>query len=382
MQSFNMQNSNYDDVRRMGQTMDDVALQNLLDESDKKFLEYLIKMHGVISKDQIDLSKFRDVVEGLESLKKTQEHEYYSTLVRPEKTRGSKIPSQMPIPSSSFQLKQAVYITTNTSGNASLIINPYYLGSNASANLSSIYLNNAATLAGNATDANFLPITASQAIPPVYNLYRLVSASVVAKYVGRLDIVQGLIGGAIIFDQGITATATTSAVANTALSKYGDFNLAQDAFFQQENYVLQGLRELYFPLDNTFEQYQTLGTAKLGFGMLLYVLGAPPSTSCFKVDLYFNIECLPDVSFLNYIPTSLCTTPVWGKEEAIREVQKAPITREDEYTQSNQKKTSFWDGLIGKLGAVLPGVAAIAGTIFPQIKPYTGAVGNMLSINQ
>ena len=342
----------------------DQSTNLLLDQSEKQFLRYLVDMHGILTGDQIDLSKFVDVVSALEHLKKVQEHEYFNTLARPERTRGSKIPTQIPIPSSSFQLKQSFYIQTNASGNATVIINPFYLAGTG-AGTSTVFLNNAATLTGTASDNNFNAIAIGQAIPNVYNQYRLVSGSVVAKYVGRLDTVQGLIGGAIIFDQNIVPT--TVATVNANLAKYGDYNLAQDAYFQQENYSLQGMRELYFPLDNTWEQYQPLGTAKNGFGFLLYVLGAPPSSNVYKVDVYFNMECLPDVTFLNYIPTSISQASSEGKEEAIRAVQQAPISKESDMIQTATSKGGFFDKVLDTVGKVIPAigdVAKIVGKIF------------------
>lgn len=336
---------------------DEKHTEAILGESEKQFLRYLVDMHGVLTGNTIDLTKFNDIVTALEHMKKVQEHEYYNTLARPEKTRGSKIPTQIPIPSSSFQLKQSFYINTNALGNASVIINPFYL-TNTGANTSTVFLNNAATLSGTTSDNNFNAISIGQAIPNVYNQYRLVSASVVAKYVGRLDTVQGLVGGAIIFDQNIAPT--TVGTTNASLAKYGDYNLAQDAFFQQENYSLQGIREIYFPLDSTWEQYQSLGTSKDGFGFLLYVLGAPPSSNVYKVDVYFNMECLPDVLFLNYIPTSISQASSYGKEEAIRAVQQSPITKESEIASANAPKGNFFDKIVETVGKVIPAIADIA----------------------
>lgn len=333
------------------------ATDYVLGEGEKKFLSYLVDMHSILSSSQIDLTKFTDVVTALEHLKKVQEHEYYTTLVRPEKARGSKIPTQIPIPSSSFQLKQSFNIITNASGNASVIINPFYL-TDSSSTTSTVFLNNDVSLTGTASNNNFNAIAIGQAIPNVYNQYRLVSGSVVAKYIGRLDTVQGIIGGSIIFDQNITPTTVGN--PNSNLQKYGDYNLAQDAYFQQENYSLQGMRELYFPLDNTWEQYQPLGTAKNGFGFLLYVQGAPPASNIYKVDVYFNMECLPDVTFLNYIPTSISHASTYGKEEAIRAVQAVPITKESEMVSGPASKETAFDKIIGTVGKVIPAIGDIA----------------------
>lgn len=366
MQAYQTNDSREDvgAMRKFRRAEDYERTGEILEASEQAFLKYLIDMHGVLTKEQIDLEKFKDIVSAIEALKKTQEHEYYTTLVRPEKTRGAKIPSQIPIPSSSFQLKQSFYITTNALGNASIIVNPFYLGAAAQ---STVYVNNNASLNGISSSDFFTAVNAGQNIPSVYNQYRLVSASLIAKYVGRLDIVQGLIGGAIIFDQSIVPGAVGS--VNTNLAKYGDFNLAQDAFFQQENYTLQGMRELYFPLDTTYEQYQPVGTSKNGFGMLLYILGAPPSSNVFKIDLFFNMECLPDVTFLNYIPTSLSTATTAGKDEAIKAAQQHPITTVEEAGHGVKNNSgSIFDKVVSTMGKFLPSIDQI----IPFVKEYGG----------
>jgi len=354
----------------------DTDSERIVDETDKLFLEYLVRMGQSLSGDKIDLSAVKDSVEALEMLKKGQEHEYMNTLLRPEKTRGAKIPSQIPIPSSSFQLKQSVYVTTNALGNASIICNPFFLAGGGTD--STFFVNNNAALTGSAASNFYTAVALGQVIPSVYNQYRLVSGSIVAKYVGRLDIVQGLIAGAIVFDQNIGNTAVGGVNAN--LQKYGDYNLAQDAYFWNENFALKGIRELYFPLDNAFEEYYNTGTAKTGFGFIINIQQAPPSTTPFKIDVYFNFECLPDVTFLNYIPTSICSASTGLKEVAVREVQKRAITPEDVYANSNdsQPKGNFWKGIISKFGQYLPSVYNLASTVLPQLKSI-GFMGSMMN---
>lgn len=342
----------------------------ILEDSDKMFLKYLTDMYQILGGQTIDLNKFKTVIEALEELRKLQDKEYLKALMYPEKTRGCKIPSAIPIPSSSFQLKNSFYVTTNALGNACVVCNPYNLASSAG-NLSTVYVNNDASLDGVSSSNFFKSVNAGQSIPSVYNQYRLVSASVIAKYVGRLDIVQGLIGGAIVFDQSITPSAIGS--INPSLQKYGDFNLAQDAFFQQENYTLQGMREIFFPLDNTWEQYIPVDTSKNGFGFLFYILGAPPSSNIFKFDVYFNMECLPDVTFLNYIPTSVSTAPVSTKNDDIRKAQEKPITTADAVMDmgapSNRSSGNAGIGgligdIAGTIGSLIPGVGQILNLLF------------------
>lgn len=342
-----------------------LSLNTAVSDYDRKFLEYLVSMHNVLRADKIDINKFENVLDALEHMRKEQGHEYLNTLIHPETVKGSKIPSQIPVPSSSFQLHNSAIISTNASGHAALFFNPFYLAG-AGAN-STLFVNNSAALTGTATSDAFTAVNIGQVIPPVYNQYRVVSASIVIKYVGRLDIVQGVIGGAIVFDQ--NAVPTAHGTNSAALAKYGDFNLAMDAFYTQENLTLNGIRELYFPLDTTYEQYQSLGVSKNGFGMLAYIFGGVPSAPAYKVDVYVNYECLPDSAFLNYLPTSLCTSGGDRKQEAIQTVQQKPITDEGDSRNSSKKQSGgFWNQIKSTLGDVLPAAASIASMLFPQSK--------------
>lgn len=362
-----------------------ITLGKQIANYDKKLIEYIISMHNILRSDKISVDDFSSVVEALGHMKDEQEWDYLNALVHPEKAKGCKIPSTIPVPSSSFQLHNSVQVTTNANGNAAIMFNPFYLAT-AGTN-STFYVNNNVGLTGSAPSNFFVATNIGQVIPAVYNEYRVVSASIVVKYVGRLDIVQGVIGGAIVFDQNITALDYSTLTANTGLGKYGDFNLAMDSFYTQENLTLNGMRELYFPLDSTFEQYTNCGTAKTGFGCMVYILGGVPSSPSYKVDIYVNYECLPDSQFLNYIPTNMCTSGVEKKSDAIRIVQRGPITDESAARAPNESVEPFWSRVKKTLGTYLPGVADLASVISPGfMKPLMSiagtAAGNMLANNQ
>ena len=56
--------------------------------------------------------------------------------------------------------------------------------------------NNNDSLTSNSSDSNFSILNIGQGIPPVYDQFRLVSASlIVVKYIGRMNITSGVIGG-------------------------------------------------------------------------------------------------------------------------------------------------------------------------------------------
>lgn len=333
-------------------------ISQILEGSEKQFLSYLVDMFSVLNKDKIDLNKFNDIVDALIYLKKEQEADYFTYLIRPEKSKGCKIPSQIPIPTASFQLRQSINIATNASGNAAIAFVPFHLGA-APSSIGTFYVNNDVGLSGTSSSNFFTSRDIGQVIPAVYSSYRLVSGSIIAKYTGRLDSVQGVIGGGILFDATIAGTAYGSVNAN--LAKYGDFNIVQDAYFQQENHLISGIREIYFPLDPSYENYQSLNITKQGFLQFIYVSGGPPSSNVLKVDIFLNFECLPDASFLNYIPTSVSTTPTQNKDEMIRKAQKEPITKETVLAPGEKiVEKSVFDKVVDTIGVVIPGIADIA----------------------
>ena len=293
--------------------------------------------------------------------------------------------------------------------------------------LSTLWVNNHETLAGNAFNDKFRPMNIGQMIPNVYDQYRLVSSSIVVKYIGRLDITSGVIGGAIIYDDmkavGLSAHYLREGnpdidilTRNNDIAKYGNFDLAMDSFYHQENLCVEGLRELYFPLDNSYEEYtQLAGTSKgnlvhvpqpdqediggfgfvikdtdaykSGFNQFVYVLGAPPSSACFKVDIYCNFECLPNASFLNYLPLSMNASSISNveKKNAISIVQQKPIMSTKDSTAMVIKEPSIWEKLKNKFSNSLPGIGKLLSmglaSMIPSLKPGLALAGTLLGMN-
>jgi len=334
---------------------------------DKRLGSWLVNMHNTLRQDKIDSLKVGELADILKHMKDEQETDYIEALIHPEVSKGAKIPSSIPIPSSSFQLRSSTIVTTNATGNAAIFFNPNFLSSAAGVN-STLFVNNNVGLTGSASNNFFTATNIGQSIPNVYSQYRVVSATMVVKYFGRLDIVQGVIGGSVIFDPNVTDVA--AATVNANLAKYGDFNLAMDAYYTQENMALQGLRTLYFPLDVTYEKYENIGVSHGGFGMFCYIYNGVPSSPSYKVDVYVNYECLPDSAFLNYIPTSPCDKGHGTKEEAIRKVQSKPITDalETQSYRKNSKERGFVDWIQDIAGGLLPSVSTIASMLIPQGK--------------
>ena len=408
----------------------------LIDEYDANFLSYIARLYQSINGEKMNFENIKNSVDALAQFNEKQEYNYLNNLLYPERCKGVKIPSPVPVPSCSFQLHNCVTLKTNSSGNLAIVFNPFFLASNTHNGIgnytfnypqqftsatftpnyfSSFFVNHDENLTGYSANNGWVPVNIGQEIPPVYNQYRLVSASIVIKYIGRLDIASGVIGGAIVFDESKEIGAygnekvmngDTEVVNNnfyvkpTNLAKYGNFDLAMDSFYHQENLCIEGMRELYFPIDNSYEEYVKLLTDDLvsgthiqgqnnnnplltsdesyiknGFRYMIYVLGAPPSSSCFKVDIYCNFECLPNAEFLNYLPLTLNLDPTTSEEkkEASIIIQQKPIMKVSETEKVIQQKPSIWNKMMNKFKDSLPGIAKLIAsglvTAIPALKP-------------
>lgn len=406
-------------------------LNAMIDEYDANFLSYIARLYQSINGEKMDFEDIKNNIDALAKFNKKQEYNYLNNLLYPERCKGVKIPSSVPVPSCSFQLHNCVTLRTNSSGNLGIVFNPFFLSESGpkfrasddydppAMNLgdrvfwadyfTSFFVNNDIGLTGYGSNENWEPVNIGQQIPPVYNQYRLVSASLVVKYIGRMDIASGVIGGAIVFDEdplvGGTGVSRLNNIANRwnsvprkNLAKYGNFDLAMDSFYHQENLCIEGMRELYFPIDNSYEEYVKLFNEKLvtpelteilsypklkvnenylknGFRYMIYVLGAPPSSSCFKVDIYCNFECLPNAEFLNYLPLSLNLDPTTPEEkkEATVIIQQKPIMKISETEKIVPQKPSIWRRMIDKFKGNLPGIGKLITTglvtAIPALKP-------------
>lgn len=420
-----------------------------IDQYDEKMMKYIVNLYNVLNKEKINIEEFKNSVEALQYFNAKGQYNYLENLIKPEYCKGAKIPSPIPVPSTAFQLHNSITLSTNQLGNLGIVFNPFFLynqnglgnvqlyAPNVSSGykyvtptfLSSFYINNSANLTGHTasiSESDWTPIDIGQGIPNVYDQYRLVSASIIVKYIGRLDSTSGVIGGAIVFDEekeigwGGTASPESGSsinVKNTGnwLKKYSNFDLAMDSFYHQENMCLEGIRELYFPIDNTFEEYMKtlrtdyvsgidLSTAsvssaqllyltaeqdyyKSGFNHMIYVLGAPPNSACFKVDIFCNFECLPNAEFLNYMPISNIPMNVSTneKKEALMLVQKKPIMKQNESDAlvRIEPKESMWEKLKKKFSGYLPSVGKMLawgiGNMIPGLKPGLALAGTLIN---
>ena len=418
----------------------DEKVIKMIDDYDANFLGYIARLYEAINGEKLDFTNIKSAVDALAKFNERQEFNYLNNLLYPEKCKGVKIPSPVPVPSCSFQLHNSTTISTNDRGNLALIFNPFFLANRTTPfnngegddyvwqsqgdkywvdYFTSMAINNDNSLTGYEPNENWKPLDIFQTIPDVYSQYRLVSASIVVKYIGRLDIASGVIGGAIVFDESpemiATGHFTSNGVPNTwtaipsNLAKYGNFDLAMDSFYHQENLCIEGMRQLFFPVDNSYEEYVKLFKENLptynivgsndnlkittdsdylknGFRYMIYTLGAPPNSACFKVDIYCNFECLPNAEFLNYLPLSINvdSTTQEQKKEATLIVQQKPIMKINEIeTRTPGNQPSIWRKMYDKFKSSLPGIGKLVAqgliSAIPGYKPGLALAGTILN---
>ena len=404
-------------------------IKKSLDDSDLIVISKLNSLRNSLNGSNVNIPNVKKQIEELSAYKKRQNFDYLQGLCCPEKAKGGKIPSQIPVPSCSFQLHNSITLTTNASGNVAFFMNPVFLASEnaigstidvggtpytAQQFLTSAWINNDDSLTGNASNDKWVPVNFGQTLPEVYDQYRLVSAAVTVKYIGRIDIVQGVIGGAIFYDEcnSIGGYAKPSSgdpepTKSPELSKYGYFDYAQDAFYSQQNMTLEGVRMLYFPLDNSYEEYIKIlnnttlagkpgpeegdvvyevveGYYKNGFNWFFWASGAPTGP-CFKVDIYCNFECLPTAKFLNYMPITVnpCYVSSEEKKRWIMYLQSHPIMKADETIGDENSLPDIFIKLMRKFKNGLPCFEKLRawGLIqsIPSLKPGLALAGTMLA---
>ena len=347
----------------------------------------LNKLKYSLNLDTINLRNIKQQIQSLTNYEEKENYNYLNTLLYPEKSRGCRIPSTIPIPTCTFQLKHTMQLSTNENGCFLGIINPYFLSTQKcwgdmyefeyGSNKRNVFLreitgfafSRAGGLDGTTPlgDGVFFNNTDIQTIEDVYSKYRLVSASLNIKYIGALTECSGLVGGAIVTQQvgfmtGRFAVRTTDItdydptwafyLPYYPMGQYGDFNLLRRCVYSNENYLVEGLRMLYFPVDNSYNEfipiYNGNGTSvvsvsktnpsipsvkvtedavRTGFNWIFYIEHAQANTPTIMLDLCFNYECIPKAEYLEYFDVGTCLTKLSLVERAniINEIKNNAI---------------------------------------------------------
>lgn len=348
-------------------------------------MDKLNRLKQELDKDNINLNAVERSIRHISEYSNENNYEYLNSLLDPINKKGVKIPSKVPIPTCSFQLHGSLTFQPSESGYDVFLMNPFFLASEkiydkeyaVKVNSSTQYYHflqgsigiyfacNADEPLVNQTPTEnfFFPTMFSQVIPDVYSKYRLVSACMTVRYIGAMEEVKGTIGGGIIFRQDNiiggrlrlrNQTDNSSGSRNPNLSDFTNRELIQDSYYFKENSCLEGIKMLYFPLDNSFNEFRKVYDGsntyieminnnqwpvikckdddqfKSGFYWGVYLMGVPYNGSRnFKVDFYCNYECIPNPQFMNYMPVEINDYSIAPQalKDFIDEIKKKSITK-------------------------------------------------------
>lgn len=333
---------------------------------------------------------FRNIqndIKMIENILNKKEYDYLSYLLYPEKYKGVKIPTEIPIPSCSFQMHNNFETSLNNNGDLFIMYNPFFLGNCEGIlipcitsqfpriryaqlqYLSSLFVNNGSDGWG----GKYFTLNMKQSVPDVYDQYRLVSGSISVRYIGRLDTVSGVIGAGTYF-------VGTSLVATGDLRFYDEnkekmqgygtggrtkvfneynYNMFNKAEDYEEYQLIKGVRKIYYPVDKSYldfypvysdkymysEENSIMTTTdpdfadyKNGLWQGICIINGPPNGKIL-IDIYNNFECLPNAKFLNYLPLSTC--PGCCSDKELKSIYDEVRNRSINKLNKNIKKYIF-----------------------------------------
>lgn len=350
-------------------------------------VEKLNSLKNKLNQDTINLESVKRDMQSISSYDNASNYAYLNSLLDPIRNKGVKIPSKMPIPSCNFQLHNYINFFTAENGLDIFTLNPFFLASQSALGKevtfgettckidigAGMYFYAYITNQDGSSDIGtwYFPGDQMQMIPDVYAKYRLVSACCTLKYLGKIDEAKGIIGGGINYLKSDYLGTITKRPNNTKdqsrnpiLKEFGNLELIRDSYYHTENLCLEGLKMLYFPLDNSFEEFKTVWDGTImeakelsgvqgviwpgirisetyfnpGFNWFVYTQGAPyDGQKNFRFDYYLNFECIPKPEFLNYIPISVNTITIDKQmlNKFLEEVRKKCITKVNSFNLIN-----------------------------------------------
>ena len=74
-------------------------IKKIIDKYDKNFLSYIARLYEAINGEKLDFTTLKSTIDILAKFNEKQQFNYLNNLLYPEKCRGVKIPSPVPVPS-------------------------------------------------------------------------------------------------------------------------------------------------------------------------------------------------------------------------------------------------------------------------------------------
>lgn len=344
--------------------MENINTLNIkLNENEKKVLNKVNDIYELLK------NKNKNINELIEKIKELTGNDektlYLKSLLYPEKYKGIKIPNDVPLPSCTFQLHTTKLISLSNTSVPIFIFNPFFLYEKGNCIEDykdylppSYYYQNygkeiyidrfnpkfknsfkykyLTTMCAKTGDTTYYPLDFDQGVNGLYSQYRLVSACIMLKYIGRLENVSGVLGGTILTNNFEYVGGNISVIDDNGgmeislilpgLDEYSNYQNYLNTIYHKQVNPIDGIKLVYFPLDNTFEEYKEIikPTNVIGnkdftflkldhnyinnFRFYIYGLGLPNAINNipnFKLDIYCNFECLPNPELSDFLPLNI-----------------------------------------------------------------------------
>jgi len=270
----------------------------------KDILTNLSNLRNELNAKNISLERIQCLANDLNASSRRRENSYLMSLLYPAIRNSARIPSQMiGATTAVLSVRTNVQLTTNSSGNVAFAGASPILGAPGTA-VSSFGINNDVSLTGTAFSNFFISAAIGQASTiDAYIAYRVVSMEIIATPVTSALTSSGFFTMGFNYDT-LGAISGTGAIVTAA--PYGVFSSIENCYGKVTLPLNGGKsgRVLFFPPDDRFNEFTTLGNGLPGWNVIGYVSGAPASTVVLRLDFVINYECTVRPQALDYIPTS------------------------------------------------------------------------------
>ena len=385
--------------------------------NSNKYINILNDIYNSIYNNDIELliKKIKELINN-----KNNKYEYLNMILNPDIYKFVKIPSMNELPTCTFYYHQYYNQTLGDEGKCTVVFNPFFLYYEDLEQINifddifdppeqymydlNFYNNNGLKLTGEdiegASDGSYgdcyAPLFLSsylmststtykedmnkdryyaqnlhQTIPRFYNKYRLVSACVKVTFDGKLSDSKGRIGCGIILNSdnyvggrvfgamwkdSFYETININKLYNDNLINFNSDKALTSAFYYKINSCHKGIKMVYFPPDNSYEEFispldiknlyfskrevigstraaaaveetlQAKNNYKNGFKFLIKTFDLPVNAGI-NVDISCNYECIPNSLYLNVLPINATNFKLnlKNKKDIINIIKKKPI---------------------------------------------------------
>ena len=369
-----------------------------MEKNNKEILDKISSIYNSLeNKNKIEII---ESIDNLIKINDTNKDKYLDTLLNPEKKTSFKMPNSVSLPTCNYQHHFSFEDSIGSSNLETFIYNPFFMYNENMISFDSIFygpygsaLNTGdtynveirkkknmnygffmndvplSTFLRSYGSNKFYPYNIKQGIKPIYSKYRLISSCITVKYIGVLSKASGIIRGAIITEEsnklygryfltylyggfgdfGSDVGYYQEDTKDKTLNKYLDNNNIINSIYYKENNLIDGIKLLYFPLDNSYEEFVDLfdydsinkiyyepthtlqngylvdsnvyvegnKNYKTGFKFYINILCNTPlqERRRIKVDIYNNFECVPITEVLSLIPLNININYISDKEK-------------------------------------------------------------------